>query len=213
MEQTSSLKTLSAYIEAARKLLVMILQIPPLDPSTGLRIAYLLRLTGDVLCSIPGYSIGSSTSSPTSQENLQELVDFLDDLDQSWIAVLQGQIWDPELAEGVDLILPIEDVARPLDSIPSLKSTPPSQTDITRLRSLLFSGEASLEEWLTNQGAQPADVDNGGDDLGDVSNMLARMGLLEEFDSLFARTLNYLGGFSSNIAINTVNPDEESMME
>ncbi|KAF4615190.1 hypothetical protein D9613_003415 [Agrocybe pediades] len=209
-ESTSSLKTLTAYLEAARKLLGIILQIPPLDPSAGLRIAYLLRLTGEVLGSIPGYSIGNSQSVPSVQETLQELADFLDDLDQSWLAVLQGQVWDPEMAEGVDLVLPIDDISRtPLP----LKSTPPSQTEIARLRSLLFAGESSLEEWLTNQNAQPGENTADKDDLGDVTRMLERMGLLEEFDSLFARTLDYLGDFSGKVSQSIVNPDEEALME
>ncbi|KAF9557755.1 hypothetical protein CPC08DRAFT_639911 [Agrocybe pediades] len=212
-ESTSSLKTLTAYLEAARKLLGIILQIPPLDPSAGLRITYLLRLTGEVLGSIPSYSMGHSQSSPSVQETLQELADFLDDLDQSWLAVLQGQVWDPETAEGVDLILPIDDISRTPNSTLPLKSTPPSQTDIARLRSLLFAGESSLEEWLTNQNAQPGENTADKDDLGDVTRMLERMGLLEEFDSLFARTLDYLGGFSGKVSRSIVNPDEEVLME
>jgi hypothetical protein len=52
-----------------------------------------------------------------------------------------------------------------------------------------------LEEWLTNEKAQADDADND-----DVSGMLERMGLLDEFDSLFVRTLDFLGGFTGTTA-------------
>ncbi|KAF8959731.1 hypothetical protein BDZ97DRAFT_1761247 [Flammula alnicola] len=222
-EESSTLKTLSTYIEAVRQLLVLILQIPPIDPSTSLRTAYLLHLTGDALGSIPGYRLG--TTSVVVRSTLQDLVDFLDDLDQAWIAVLKGQAWDPESAEGVDITLPIEiDVemsnstsdsnanGNGKDSPPKImKSTPPNQTDLTRLRSLLLSGESALEEWLTNERGQ-VDEERG-DDLGDVSGMLARMGLLDAFDSLFVRTLDFLGGFAGDVSRNVVDPEPEGMME
>lgn len=203
-EETSSLKTLSAYIEAVRRLLALILQIPPLDPSTGLRIAYLLRLTGDVLNSIPGYTLGMDKT--IIQQTLQDLVDFLDDLDQAWLSVLQGQVWDPERGEGIDLIVPVEEAI-------NLKFNLPSQTDLTRLRSLLFTGQSALEEWLSGERSQRDAQAAQTEDLGDVSGMLSRMGLLHEFDSLFSRTLDFLGGFGENISRNILDPQEEGLME
>ncbi|KAF8874218.1 hypothetical protein CPB84DRAFT_1838890 [Gymnopilus junonius] len=203
-EETSALKTLSAYIEAVGRLLALILQIPPLDPSTGLRIAYLLRLTGDLISSIPGYKLGRDNA--VIHQTLQDLIDFLDDLDQAWLSVLQGQVWDPETREGVDLVVPVEEAS-------TLKSTPASQTDLTRLRSLLFTGQSALEEWLSSQRSQPDVRDTQADDLGDVSGMLSRMGLFHEFDSLFSRTLDFLGGFGENISRNILDPQEEGLME
>ncbi|KIM49696.1 hypothetical protein M413DRAFT_59458 [Hebeloma cylindrosporum] len=213
-EASSNLQTLSSYIQANRRILALILQIPPIDPSTGLRIAYFLRLTGDALGSIPGYKL--SSTSETVYSTLHDLIDFLDDIDQGWVAVLQGQVWDPEAAEGVDLILPItapgSSVANGSSSSNKpYKSTPPSQTDIARLRSLLFSGESALEEWLTNERAE-GNVGNM-DEVDDISGMLQQMGLLDRFDSLFARTLDFLGGFGANVARNVVQPASEAMME
>jgi hypothetical protein len=49
---------------------------PPVDPSTSLPIAHLLRLTGDVLCSIPGYTFSLSI--------LQNLADFLNMIRPGW---------------------------------------------------------------------------------------------------------------------------------
>jgi hypothetical protein len=203
------LKTLPAYLEAARHLLLLVIQIPPIDPSTGLRIAYLLRLTGDVLFAIPGYELDTS-STISIQETLRDLLGFLGDLDQAWLAVLQSQVWDPSTGQAVDLVIVVDDDSQTMNPSPnkpsalSIKSTPPSQTDVTRLKSLLFTGESSLEEWLSNEKSRANDADSD-----DVSGMLDRMGLLEEFDSLFVETLDFLGGFTGTVA----EPAEELVME
>ena len=208
------MRTLPAYLEAARHLLLLVIQIPPIDPSTGLRIAYLLRFTGDVLFAIPGYQLETSTTttsiSSSIQETLRDVLEFLGDLDRAWLAVLQSQVWDPSTDQAVDLVVTLNDdpqTLNPPSNIPSassIKSTPPSQTEVTRLKSLLFTGESSLEEWLTTEKARADDADND-----DVSGMLERMGLLDEFDSLFVRTLDFLGGFTGT----TAEPVEEVVME
>ena len=61
-----------------------------------------------------------------------------------------------------------------------------------------------MEEWLTNAKSRADDTYND-----DVSGMLDRMGLLDEFDSLFVRTLDFLGGFTGT----TAEPVEELVME
>ena len=206
---SSTLRTLPAYLEAARHLLLLIVQIPPIDPSTGLRIAYLLRFTGDVLFAIPGYQL-ETTSTTSIQETLRDVLEFLGDLDRAWLAVLQAQVWDPSTGQAVDLVVTLYDDPQTINppsnisSALSIKSTPPSQTEVTRLQSLLFTGESSLEEWLTNEKSRADDADND-----DVSGMLERMGLLDEFDSLFVRTLDFLGGFTGTAA----EPVEEVVME
>jgi hypothetical protein len=214
------LKTLPAYLEESRHLLAFILQIPPVDPSTSLRISYMLRLTGDTLSSIQGYRLG--TTDTDVRAILQDLVEFLDDLDQAWLAVLKGQVWDPTLKAGVDVDPPADDTmevdsnndqdtinSTPTHSSP-YKSSPPSQTDLTRLRSLLLAGEATLEEWLTNERGLGGDTADGVEEL---SIMLDRMGLLQDFDALFVRTLDYLGGFGGDVARNVVDPEPEAQME
>ncbi|PFH54324.1 hypothetical protein AMATHDRAFT_44843 [Amanita thiersii Skay4041] len=176
-EPTSPYRTLSDYLAAARQILSFVLQIPPIDPSTSLRTAYLLRLTNDVLNSVPGYA-------PTSPV-LHEVVDWLDDLDQAWLAVLQTQVWDPEQGVGRDLVIDAGDAAD------GVKSTPMSQTEVARLRSLLVGGVASLEEWLS--------VGMDGEEIGNVERMLGRLGLQNEFDEVFSGTLDYLGGFGGYV--------------
>ncbi|KAG5637910.1 hypothetical protein H0H81_002671 [Sphagnurus paluster] len=172
-EPTTHLPTLREYLDAARKILSLILQIPPIDPSTSLRTAFLLRLTNDTLGSIVGYSPDS--------ESLPEALDWLDDLDQAWLAILRAQVWDPAAGAGVDLYIDVAGASA------GVKSSPVSQTERTRLRSLLIGSSASLEEWLENRKEHGVDGE-------DVETMLQRLGLQSEFDDLFSRTLDYLGG-------------------
>jgi len=170
-EPNSTFSTLSNYLAVASKILVLILQIPPIDPSTSLRTAFLLRLTNEVLNSIAGYA-------PTTSA-LADAVSWLDDLDQAWLVVLQSQVWDADNGEGVDLLIEADDAAA------GVKSTPMNQTEITRLRSLLVSAMAELEEWL----------DGGrGDEGDDVESRLKRLGLQDKFDELFSGSLDFLGG-------------------
>lgn len=107
----------------------MILQIPPIYPSASLRSALLLRLTGEVLNSVSGYT--------PDDESLSALLDWLQDLDKGWLAVLRSQGWDSTAESGVSVRLP--------DETPS---TSLSQTERTRLKSMLVAGAEMLEEWV-----------------------------------------------------------------
>ncbi|KAG9225802.1 hypothetical protein CCMSSC00406_0007812 [Pleurotus cornucopiae] len=176
-EPTTHLPTLSSYLAAAQKILILILQIPPIDPSTSLRTALLLRLTNEVLSSIPGY--------PPDRDALQEVLDWLDDLDQAWVAALQSQVWDPAQAAGVDLVVDASDAAA------GMKSSPMSQTERTRLRSLLVGASASLEEWLATTNEEGSTMD--------LEVLLERMGLQEGFDEMFSNTLHELGALGGSI--------------
>lgn len=158
---------------------------------------------------------------------LQDPADFLDDLDQAWVAVLKGQVWDPRTAEGVGLHIPVEDVEIPsrAASDPSdasntnpavlprpFKSSPPSQTDLTRLRSLLLGGESALEDWMGNQ--REHGDESAPDELENVSAMLDHLGLLDDFDSLFSRTFGLLGEFGGEtIARDLISPDLNDAMQ
>ena len=124
--------------------------------------------------SIPGY--------PPDSNTFPNLLDFLDDLDQAWLTVLQSQIWDPLSKEAVDLVMP----AQQLSSDSNIHSTPMSQTERTRLRSLLVTGTSQLEEWLASMGT-------GSEEFHEA---FERMGLQQAFDDLFSRTMTELGGLS-----------------
>ncbi|KAK7035947.1 hypothetical protein R3P38DRAFT_2909914 [Favolaschia claudopus] len=209
-EPASSVPTLQSYLDSAQQILAMILRIPPVDPSTSLRTAFLLRFTNDVLSSVSGYSI-DSTAIPI-------LYDWLDDLDQAWLMVLQTKVWDPENGP-IDLVLAAEAAAA------ATKSSPLTQTERTRLRSLLLGGTETLEEWLATVGTRPAldsireeDEEDAGP-LYDVRDMLEGLGLENEFDQLFWRTLRELGlGGQENLPIvvpeiQLEDEDDSDMME
>ena len=126
---SSELTTLPAYLDASHHLLNLILQIPPINPSASLRGTLLLRLTGEVLNSISGYT--------PDEKSFSVLLDWLQDLDKGWFAVLRSQGWDSTTQSGISVRLP--DGAR---------STPLSQTERTQLKSMLVAGTEMLEEWI-----------------------------------------------------------------
>lgn len=171
-DPTSTVPTLIDYLRESHTLLSLILQIPPLAPSSALRVTFLLRLTGDVTGAIAGYR--------PSIEVLPQLLAWLNDLDRGWRAVLHSQAWDADESEGV--IVP-----QPLDGdSESPTRSPMSQTERTRLRSLLISCTSTLEEWLVG-------LDSGEQD---YTAILERMGLQQGFDELFTGTLSAMGSLN-----------------
>ncbi|KAI9436225.1 hypothetical protein H4582DRAFT_2112150 [Lactarius indigo] len=128
-EPGSELPTLRAYLDAMRSLLALTLQVPPVAPSGMLRTSLLLRLTNTVMEDVPGYSADST--------DLVPLLKWLNLLDRGWFAVLCMQAWDPVGGEGVNLPQHL------LEKIP-----PPTQTDRTRVHSLLVTGTGTLEDWM-----------------------------------------------------------------
>ena len=163
-ESTSRLSTLRAYLDAIRSLLALTLQVPPVSPSGMLRISLLLRLTNTVMEDVPGYSPDST--------DLVPLLKWLDLLDRGWFSVLCMQAWDPVRGEGVDLPQHL------LEKIP-----PATQTDCTRVHSLLVTGSSTLEDWMEGK------REDGEDSL--VHDM-RRLGHQSAFDELFHRTLTRL---------------------
>lgn len=129
--------------------------------------------------SIPGYK--------PDIETLPELLDWLNDLDNAWLAVLRAQVWVPETKEGVDLIL---DASTPTTD---LRSTPPTVTERTRLRSLMIGGTAKMEEWLVG-------LDTTGQD-ADYEAVLENLGLQQGFDDLFTGTLAEMGSLGGSVNV------------
>lgn len=163
---SSALTTLSAYLEASRHLLNLILQIPPIDPSASLRNTLLLRLTGETFNSVPGYA--------PDESSLPILLDWLQVLDRGWLAVLRSQGWDPEARSGISVRL--ADDAR---------SGSLSQTERIRLKSLLVAGMEMFEEWVELPHTQSGE---GQGETPDVGTMQA-----ERFGDLFSCTLTEMG--------------------
>ncbi|KAI9453903.1 hypothetical protein BJY52DRAFT_1173325 [Lactarius psammicola] len=163
-EPTSKLPTLRAYLDAMRSLLALILQVPPVVPSGMLRISLLLRLTNTVMEDAPGY--------PPDSTDLVTLLKWLDLLDHGWLSVLCMQAWDPVRGEGVDLPQHL------------LEKTPPAtQTDRTRVHSLLVTGTSTLEDWM--EGKKEDNEDS-------LVHDMRRLGHQSAFDELFHRTLTRL---------------------
>ncbi|EIN07972.1 hypothetical protein PUNSTDRAFT_104143 [Punctularia strigosozonata HHB-11173 SS5] len=160
----SDLSTMIDYLNATHSVMSLILQIPPVDPSASLRTTLLLRLTGEALACIPGYV--------PDTPSLVALLEWLDDLDKGWLAVLRREPWDPALRSGVEMPCTEDEHAKPM-----------TQTERTRLRSLIMSGTDTLEEWLSTQ-----DVERE-----DFRQALERMGAKQGFDDIFTRTLGELG--------------------
>lgn len=120
---------------------------------------------------------------------LPQLLDWLNDLDRGWLAILRSQAWDTDTRQGVDV--PREhDGLRPPDgdTTGTLIGSPLSQTERTRLRSLLIGGTAQLEEWLV-------DLDAAGRG-ADYTAALETMGLQQGFDDLFSGTLSEMGSLN-----------------
>ncbi|CCM04567.1 uncharacterized protein FIBRA_06748 [Fibroporia radiculosa] len=170
---STTLPSLSLYLTATHPLLALILQIPPVYPSSYLRTSLLLRLTGEVLSSIIGYVPGAST--------LAQLLAWLDDLDRGWLTVLRQQAWDPAEHVGVDVDT--------LNDSDSSRSTPISQTDRTRLRSMLIAGTDQMEEWLSGMDTPEQDF----------RSALETLGLQQSFDDLFTRTLAEMGSLDGSM--------------
>ena len=154
------------------------MQIPPVDPSASLRTSLLLRLTSEVMNSITGYKPDVQT--------LPQLLDWFNDLDHAWLAVLRFQAWDTDAREGKDVVIDSSE-----EDNPSFTSSPISQTERTRLRSLLVTGTASMEEWLVAlEPNQPEE---------DYTSVLEKFGLQQGFDDLFTGILAEMGSLDGSM--------------
>ncbi|EJD06235.1 uncharacterized protein FOMMEDRAFT_166479 [Fomitiporia mediterranea MF3/22] len=231
---SSTLPTLQSYLHATHPLLSLILQIPPSkQQQSALRTALLLRFTSECLCAIPNYPpptlspISSSSSDQSGVQTLRQLLTWLDELDKGWYTVLCAQAWDATAQEGVDVELDVDGSSSPtntqnsdlnsagLQSETQMEDYSPtslgprdsvSQTDRTRLRSLLLAGIAALEEWLDN--TQPPSTaiatndhifDEADSNRPDLEETLEHLGLQQSFDDLFSRTLSAMGELGGEV--------------
>ncbi|KZT74076.1 hypothetical protein DAEQUDRAFT_702285 [Daedalea quercina L-15889] len=183
---SSTLPSLASYLAAVHPLLVLILQIPPAEPSASLRTSLLLRLTGEVLGSITGYRPDIDT--------LPQLLQWLDELDRGWLAVLRGQAWNPASHSGIDIGVPSQTAGNGSDAAGRGRPRPStSQTDRTRLRSILIDGTNQMEEWL-------ADIDSVDEN---YQAALETMDMQRGFNDLFAQTLGEMGSLDGSMPIDS----------
>ena len=130
--------------------------------------------------------MGAITGYRPTAAALPQLLSWLNDLDHGWLAVLRSQAWDPDAREGSDVPQQINDAQSLTDAATNPTSSPMTQTERTRLRSLLISGTGRLEEWLV-------ELDTGGQD---YTAVLETMGLQHGFDDLFTGTLAEMGSLN-----------------
>ncbi len=100
----SPIPNLPTLLNEIQPLLSLILSIPPIDPTTYLRISCLLSFTSTIREMIIGYPIITAPriAAVTEEDDpaqsgkalLDRLFDFLDDLDEGWQAVLLGEVYD-----------------------------------------------------------------------------------------------------------------------
>lgn len=175
---------------AARPIISVALQIPPVDPSAALRVAFLLRITGDVLTAIPAYPLVGPpptsdlqpTDPPPLETTLIHLIDCITQLDKGWTAVLDSQAWDIASEQGVGTYM---------------ATGGPSETDKARLRSIILLARQEITVWLRS----------GQIELGEE--------VQEEFSCIFWRTLRKLGDDSinsDNISMDDNDSDAEENM-
>lgn len=126
--------------------------------------------------SIPGYI--------PDTETLPQLLDWLDDLDHAWLTVLRSQVWNVLNRTGEDIVLEV-----PPDGELTLSSSPMNQTERTRLKSLLITGTARLEEWLARLDTEEESFEAA----------FERLGLQQGFDDLFTGTLMDMGALGGSV--------------
>ncbi len=119
MKPTSAFGSLQALLGRLLPLLHLILQIPPVEPWSSLRISYLLTFTGSVstyITSLPLVVFPSRATSHHRQwdrngsgdavieeqagRTMRALLDFLGEVDKGWQAVLRGDGWFPPSHTG-----------------------------------------------------------------------------------------------------------------
>jgi len=120
---SSQLPTLSSFLEALVPLLSLVLAIPAAKPSGGLRVAYLLQLTGYLGPAIEGY--------PLNEESLDKLFSLIDRFDRGWSAVLEGREWDSVKGKAKD-----EEESHEGET-EEYEVQPLRNTDLVRIKSLI----------------------------------------------------------------------------
>jgi len=135
----------------------------------------MLKITGDLLDAVPGYSPFSGTNIPDEEElpavsdpqdgdvsPLESLYQLLTGLDRAWVACLRCQAWDHIERRGVDIELELDEgeevedamVEDSYDDIKEAEIPDRPISDAPRLASLTSTDEVRLRSMLvTGMGA------------------------------------------------------------
>jgi hypothetical protein len=113
-DPSSPIPSLPALIARLIPIMDMIMSIPPIEPTSYIRVQYLLRFTSGLREYFSGYSItgtgvveegkkvgvkgtpripSTKVVAEASLRNLDELLRFVDKLDSAWLTVLKGGQW------------------------------------------------------------------------------------------------------------------------
>ncbi|CAG7846514.1 SubName: Full=Uncharacterized protein {ECO:0000313/EMBL:CCA70206.1} [Serendipita indica DSM 11827] len=120
----------------------------------------------------------ATATSKDQRYPLVELYDTLEDLDRAWSAVLSCQVWNATARKGEDMIidaplrrqgdrlehrfeseerlkteeeeedLQMDEERRTADGVDGIELYAPSETEQTRLRSMIVTGMSAIEDWL-----------------------------------------------------------------
>ncbi|GAA5947261.1 hypothetical protein JCM3765_001595 [Sporobolomyces pararoseus] len=118
----SQLPTLSSFLDAIVPLLSLVLAIPAAKPSGGLRVAYLLQLTGYLSPAIEGY--------PLNDDSIDKLFAFIERFDRGWAVALEGKEWDS--AKGM-----VKEIGEQAIEGEKFEVQPLRNTDLVRIKSLI----------------------------------------------------------------------------
>lgn len=127
---------------------------------------------------------------------LISLIEWLGNLDVGWAAVLEGEDVTVDVVSGngrgvvragTEAVADNELLDRDYEK-GGKGSDILTQTEKTRLKSLLITGAARIEEWL--EGVRPGSAENEEEEqAGEYVDALEKMGLREVLDHLFEETL------------------------
>ncbi|WFD45216.1 hypothetical protein MPSI1_003894 [Malassezia psittaci] len=169
-EPNASLPTLHDYLAQWTPILDVIAATPLQKPTAPVRDAYLLRLTTDITEGIIGYALHSK---PDRDQRLQQVLYWIDVLDQLWTARIRRIPWTLHHArqlahqrfpddESIDRRIKQTESMEPVsnikgtqdDSIPAF-----DQTDRVRLRDVLAGAEHELFGWMRDARGLPRPPD------------------------------------------------------
>lgn len=147
-ERKRALGPLLALVPRLRTLLRLILQIPPRDPWASLRVDYFLTLTGSISTYITALPLfprhGGEERLQAAETTLRDLLSFLEEVEDGWLAVLRGDAW----------VVDSDQEGR--GHAVKVRYTPlVGQTERTRLRSIVMASREKMLAWARMYGDFP----------------------------------------------------------
>ncbi|WVN90470.1 uncharacterized protein L203_105706 [Cryptococcus depauperatus CBS 7841] len=161
-ERTFNLKSIPSLLSRLAPLLQLILQIPPYQPFSHIRTSYLLTLTAVIpsyIAALPLHQngIGQREEGIATRKVLQDVLQFLGEVDRGWMAVLNRMGWTPP-PSIISATKKAYEEGQVLVGGRAIRVEYGGQVDLTeriRLRSILVSGRSKIEAWARSYGSFP----------------------------------------------------------